>query len=66
MIIASDFELKNKSRIFLTSKTKSVENLHTRVVVSINARLMEAGAPVPYLAACVWDQVRLGITLESG
>ena len=35
-------------------------NLHPDIGtgVSINARLMEAGATVPYLAACVWDQVR--------
>jgi len=33
-------------------------NLHPDIGtgVSINARLMEAEAPVPYLAACVWDQ----------
>ena len=38
-------------------------NLHPDIGtgVSINARLMEVGAPVPYLAACVWDQVRLVI-----
>ena len=38
-------------------------NLHPDIGtgVSINARLMEAEAPVPYLAACVWDQVRLKI-----
>ena len=40
-------------------------NLHPDIGtgVSINARLMEAEAPVPYLAACVWDQVRLEIYL---
>ena len=42
-------------------------NLHPDIGtgVSINARLMEAEAPVPYLAACVWDQVRLKISSFS-
>ena len=42
-------------------------NLHPDIGtgVSINARLMEAGSLVPYLAACVWDQVRLVIMLDQ-
>ena len=53
-----------EGRILLLCREPGVwGNLGTGV--SINVRLIEAGSPVPYLAACVWDQVRIVITLNE-